>query len=628
MTTQDSTDPALQADLAGAVAALAAADDTARRAAETALLGAREASVEPLIAGLSVPAVASRAALFLGALSDRRAVGPLVHAASDAALDAKAHAAALRALGEVVDGRDAFDDSVTGALMAAARASDPVLRGYAVDAAARIGGFVHEDVLALLDGETDAFVRQRMPSADTEAAPTDSASSDVSFAELAAAAEAAGGALAPVLEALGARDPAARAAAQQALVDAGDEAVPHLLEKLGHADTRVRQGAAQALGALARPAAAMPLAMAADGSADNDFRALAYRALANCLTGAETGLADLVAPAARDADPFVRAGAMLCLGRLPDADVRALIVRGLFDNHDFVVDAAAVALSEGIRAEDAPLTPLLWAAHQKNQSMGRQGVQEALLIAFSRLDLSAPAWRVRVRQAVRADVFAASAAARKAAIVLLEGLYEAEGDPAPLSLIDRVLSRLSDADSQVRLVAASFLAAHLPAGMPGADAVLGEALAAADRSTGLVLVDALVRLGTTGAQTALRAASRHMDSTVALAAAEAADALKPGPAWVFKAEPVPPRPAEATRAAGPDAAPVQPAKPRRVRAVTAADGPAEAVTPSFDMVTPTFDLPNTPAKAANTGAAEVPPGGPVVAAVFAPADDTADEGAR
>jgi len=132
---------------------------------------------------------------------------------------------------------------------------------------------------------------------------------------------------------------------------------------------------------------------------------------------------------------------------------------------------------------------------------------------------------------VRHEVHASTSSARKIAIVLLERLYDATDVP-PLPLIDDVIERLGDDHPEVRVVAASFLRTHLPAGMPGALKDLARALERRERTTSLLVLEALRKHDTVEAKAILDNA--RAEPELAARAVELLDGFSPRTAvWTF-----------------------------------------------------------------------------------------------
>lgn len=549
-----------------AAQALAAPDRAARDAAEGALLTAGAAAVPHLIDAVSrtgSPSPVARASLLLGALRAREAL-PALYARIEARdLTAEQRPFVARALAELLDGADAFDDRARAAVEALAADPERTTRAFAAQAFGVLSDLRSKARVQALAHDHDPWVRDQAQAvlaklAETEALAAGDAGA-VDFAALVAQANADGGALKPWLDDLGDARRAVRDAAAVALVGAGKGAVPFLIDKLNQPQPRARIGAALALGRLQATDAAVPLLIAATAPAatndERELRAVALRALANCLTGMEDGLAGSILPLARDEDRFVRAAALLCLGRLADRAGMRAVVRAILEDDPFVVESAAVALAEGAREDDLELVRPLLAALERRSP--RPAVQEAILIALSRVTITPPPLRVRARHRVRPEVNGATAATRKAAIALLEGLF-ADDDPPPVLLVDDVLARLADDHPEVRVVAASFARAHLPAGMSGAVARLMAAFRRGEQTVALLCLEALRRHDTPEALASLEAA-RAFGEPYAARSAELLQGFSPSTttwAWVPRPAPEPtqppraesqrPRPADAT----------------------------------------------------------------------------------
>jgi HEAT repeat protein len=527
--------------LRAAALRLTSPDRAEREAGEGALVAARDAAVPALVELLHDVVVAApgalsyspvaRAALLLGALRARAAVPALCAVVRAGRLVGDDGAFVARSLAEILDGRDAFDDDVRAALEALSSSTDMYTRAYAAEAYGAVADLRSRARIHALASDAAPWVRERAQSvlmrlADIDAKMAADTVSLADFAALVDEADRTGGALRPFLDDLNDERRAVRDAAVNELVKAGRAAVPFLIERLNQPQVRARTGAAIALGRLQPPEAAGPLLIAATTTThtaeDRELRPIALRALANCLTGLEEGLAPSILPLAGDPDRFTRAAALLCLGRLSDRRGMRAVVAAILEDDPLVVESAAVALSEGVREEDGDLVrPLLVALAKRPPP--RVAVREAILIALSRILIDAPAWRVRVRRRVRRELQGGSASMRKAAIVLLERMYS-DDDPPPLSVVDDVLGCLEDEHRDVRIVAASFLARHLPPGMTGAAARLRTAIEGGDRIVSLSGIDALVRHHTEAARVVVAAASNAVDEVVATQARAALSA--------------------------------------------------------------------------------------------------------
>jgi hypothetical protein len=212
-------------------------------------------------------------------------------------------------------------------------------------------------------------------------------------------------------------------------------------------------------------------------------------------------------------------------------------------------------------------------------------VREAILIALSRIAIEPPPLRVRVRHRVGKDVLGTTASTRKAAIALLEGLY-GEGDAPPLTLLDDVLSRLTDDHPEVRICAASFVRAHLEPGMSGVVPRLQEALNRKERTLSLLCLEALRRHDTKDAKAALERAQSDADVEVQTRAATLVADYEPASTpWVFVPKTLPPQEATHLHESQKPVVEAPPERPSRVRPATVGSG-GGAVEAKFDVPAP------------------------------------------
>jgi hypothetical protein len=377
------------------------------------------------------------------------------------------------------------------------------------------------------------------------------------------------------------RDPrwSERQKAVDAVVARGRDLVPDLIERLG-TDPAARAGICLALSRLQAPEAASALLMVATGDAPTqearDLQALALKALAHSLTGMEEGVAPALLPLLKSPDPFVRSGAIVCLGRLADrVGARAAALLLANDPHSEVKKAAAIAISESVREDHTDLVLPLLAILVGVPSPPAEGV-EAILIALARIDLHEPPVKVRVRHRVRRLVFGFTAAQRRLAITVLDRCYD-EHDPPPPWVVEDVLSRLADPAADVRLVAAAFVARFLAAGHADAVRRLEDALERGERGVSVLACDALRRHDTPLARAALEAtASSDPDEAVRRHAAALLVGFSPSATeWgraglsattlPAKTQPTTTQPT-ATASAETAPLPTEPPRPRRVRA--------------------------------------------------------------
>jgi hypothetical protein len=298
-----------------------------------------------------------------------------------------------------------------------------------------------------------------------------------------------------------------RAKAIAEVVARGQEMVPLLVERLGP-DVQARMGICLALAQLQDPSAASALLMVATSegrtSEERDVQAVALKALANSLTGTEEGIAAPLLPLLRSPDPFVRAGAVVCLGRLADrVGARAATLLLASDPDDEVRKAAAIAVSESVREDHEDLVAPLLATLTAVPRPPAEG-QEAILIALARIEVTQVALKVRIRHRVRPLVFGVTASQRRLAITVLDRCYS-DDDPPPVWVVEDVLDRTGDASPETRLVAASFVARFLEPGFTNAVSRLEDALDRSERGVSLLVLDALHRHDTPLAKSALQA---------------------------------------------------------------------------------------------------------------------------
>ncbi len=530
-------------ELAEAVKKLDDADKAVRDDAMGVVLKAKAGAVPHLVDALGIPgAPVKKIALLLAALSAREGLPRLYELLDKGVLDVDARAVVARAFGELLDGRDAFDATAKRALLGLSRDPHATTRQLAVKAMKKVG-----------DAECVSRLKE-MAAADRDSAARSAAAAAVpgepplpeegglavDLEALVAAQQASAGQgpfdedapsgpFAPLVLKL--RDPRwpVRNAAVEEAVQAGKDAVPSLLEVLAGRWVSAKIGAAQALARIQAPDAARALLDVAVRPARSDdereLRPIALKALANSLTGGEEDMAQPLLPLVKDDDAFVRAGALLCLGRLADRVGARAATLALTDPHEHVKEAAAVALSEGVREEDQDLVlPLL--AILGGMPSPTVAVREAILLALARIHVDDPATLLRLRHRVRPSVLGLTSSLRRTAIAVLERCY-GEDDPPPTGVVDDVLGRLADDHPEVRLLAASFLATHLEPGMTGAVEKLEDALDRAETPVSLLSLEALRRHDTGKARRALEAACEDPDEVVASRAKELLEGFAP-----------------------------------------------------------------------------------------------------
>jgi HEAT repeat protein len=548
-------------DLADAARKLNDPEKSVRDDAMAAVLAARVSAVPHLVETLAIPgAPVAKIALLLAALNAREGLAKLFELLDKGILDVDTRAVVARALAELVDGRDAFDDAAKRSVLRLSKDPHNTTRQLTVKALEKIGDLECEQRLAEMaasdgDGAVKAAARSALASirasrpvdSQIESAQIESGGEAVDFEALVK--QQASGPI-PVGEdaptgpfaslVLKLRDPrwAVRNGAVDEAVGLGKQILPTLVDVLTGRNAGAKIGAAQAIARIApvhgAQSAIEPLVdvVTADASSDDEraLKPIALKALACSLTGGEDGLATPLLPLTRDEDPFVRAGALLCLGRLADRVGARAATLALSDPHDHVREAAAVALSEGTREEDGDLVlPLL--AVLGGMPSPTVAVREAILLALARISVDTakpdgPATLIRLRHRVRPSVLGMTASLRRTAIAILERSYAAD-DPPPIGVVDDVLGRLDDDHPEVRVLAASFLAQFMEPGLTRAVEKIEDALDRGERPLSLLSLDVLVKHDTAKAKAALDAACEDPDEAVASRAKELVATFQP-----------------------------------------------------------------------------------------------------
>lgn len=593
-----------------AVADLSSPQTSTKEAAERTLLQARDAGIAALMRGLEKPAEQvpmpqkAKLALMLGAMKARDALPLLFRLCADAFTATELKPYLARAAAEIVDGRDAFDEEVRVFLEEWSASAEPLMRAAAAQAFAGLSDLRSKSRLEALAGDENPWVREQAEIGLRQVLQAEEQTNAPTWNDFAAMAQVAadeGGRLKPWLDDLGDERRAVRDAAATQLVAAGKEAVPFLIEKLNQPEALPRIGAAQALGRLQAPEAAGPLLIAATAPTrthlEEELVPVALRALANSLTGTEEGLSATLLPLAKHNDRFVRAAALLCLGRIPDREAIRAVVNALADSDAYVVESAAIALSEGVREDDVELVEPLLGVLAQAEGNTSAALREAILIALSRIEVADPAWQIRIRHFVRHEIAGPTASTRKAAIALLDRLYGTD-DPPPLTVVDDVIVRLRDEHPEVRVVAAAFLGQHLMPGFSEAVRFLCDAIDREERTLTLLCMDALRRHDTPTAKAALEALTADEDESVRSRAEELLFDFSPAhEEWRFESRT---RPVEDAPPLAESQKPrrTSAARPKRVRPVdtghfepTDVPAPSRNVSEEADIVEAKFEEP-------------------------------------
>ncbi len=103
-----------------------------------------------------------RAALLLASKADRSALPALYQAALDLTAPADTRARVMRAIAELVDGRDAFDESAMATFAKLEQDADHLVRGYLARTYWRIGGLVGQERLQKMANDRHAWVREQV----------------------------------------------------------------------------------------------------------------------------------------------------------------------------------------------------------------------------------------------------------------------------------------------------------------------------------------------------------------------------------------------------------------------------------------------------------------------------------
>ncbi len=358
-----------------------------------------------------------KVALLLGALKVREALDVLADISIAKEITELECAEIICALAELSDGQDAFNENLMETLKKLELHSSALVRGMLTKVYAKIGDLVSLAHLRMLAKDADAFVREQ---------------------------------------------------AKQALLQfssvlrQGENDVPQQIDALSHSSPIVQAGAVAALKKQGHPSATMPLfafIYSPSVMQDKKLRADALRALANCLTGAEQGLLESLLLLVKDVNSEIHAAVLLCLGRLSDAQGKSLqpIILGLLSLDKNINASAAIALSEGFRAEHEHLLKFLVEIYSyPNLSLGSK---EALLIAFSRAAIKDARLRDRLRHLIAGELKSKVLNIRKTAIVVLEGLYD-DKHPVPAGVVKLLQDSLFDKSKEIQIVSASFLAKH------------------------------------------------------------------------------------------------------------------------------------------------------------------------
>ncbi len=453
--------------------------------ASSTILGHGQKFVPELFKCLKNKEKRAKAAMFLGALGAQDAVLPIANILRRKEVLSSEKAQLLRVLSELVGGEHAFDERITPVLREMQSDSDPLVRGFLAQVYGQLGGAQSIKYLQQMVKDGEHFVRDRAIKALEQ-----------------------------------------NLKAQKTKSNTKTDIIL-LIEGLSNPQTAIKHKSIKLLGKLASPVAALSLFVLAASKTqepDSQTQILALNALANCLSGAEKGLSPDLLQLAVCNCAKVRAGGLLCLGRLASKNKNILqVIMASLKDHDILVQkCAAIALAEGFKAENIKFLPELMEIYGTPKIPAY--VKESLLIAMLRVENISKNQKKRLISCVKHDIDSKSTQVKKLAIVLLDRIID--NNDFKTKILLAVLKCLDDSNLEIRTVSASFLANHLPYGMQGVAGILGVLLQKEEEPECYLLIDALKRNGTKEACEVLENVSKCSSAMVRLYAKAALEELK------------------------------------------------------------------------------------------------------
>ncbi|MEM7589516.1 MAG: hypothetical protein AAF320_05115, partial [Myxococcota bacterium] len=449
-----------------------------------------------------------RVARVLSGLGARQALPVLRDLAVDKSLDLSERAHIALALAELVDGRDALDEATVKTLDCLERDTSHVIRALVVYAWEHIGGRGARQASARLRDDPHPWVKRRAHFALARYA----------FAACAATEQDALCIQVQTLlqQAERAQRPEENFVSQ--LLQLGHQAAPVLAHFLPHCSFAVRLQIIDVLGRFGHPQSAAILLMVAVDASSKSKQGLqeataSLRALANSLTGQETGLLKQLLVLAKRQDTGVRSGALLCIGRLVSREKETtsmkVVLANLLHKDKQVQQAAAVALSEGFRSRHKKLLADLVSLYEKFPKTA--AVREAILVALARVSLDATYHKAAFRQALIQETQSSNLNCRLLSLVLLRRLYTSD-QQLTVSATRLIAPRLLDACVDVRVNAAKLLQQHVPAGLSWLVPTVRLAVCRAKPAEVAPLLKLLRRLATPQAKQVLQQATLLEDA--------------------------------------------------------------------------------------------------------------------
>jgi len=437
-----------------------------------------------------------RALLQLAAAPDSEATGELLRFAARAGRVGDERALAFRAVANCLS---PGDDAAVAFLLRRRDDEDPFVRLAVLDGLSRVDdprlGVVFRKALGDPHPQVREAAHRALYRPDT--APALGPRAEASEAPSVAAR------VRGALARLTAPGNAASEEAAAELLTLGSAAVGALLLELQHPVPGVRSVVARLLGQIGdrRALAALVSRLPPAGpEQDREVLPVLLRAVAALAAPDERGLADRLLPFVRgggpgDGDPFVRAAALVALGRLGDRRAAPDLIAALGDGEAWLRETAAQALPEAITGPAPELMPALVAQLLRSS--------EPVVVVALLLTLRAawapglsPGPQLLPRLAeLLADV---DPTVREAAVLAADALLvpaDDESAPLPTPLLDALLARAADPVAAVRRGALALLADVVPARHPAAGALARSLALSADPEVHRPALRMLARVG-------------------------------------------------------------------------------------------------------------------------------------
>lgn len=139
---------------------LASADSKVVQEAESKLLSNSKPAEPLLIQALNSEATASKAALLLGVMGARKSL-PKLYELAQSDMKVEEQAKIIRAIAEIIDGREAFDEAAMNLFLELAQSKSNLIRGFSAKLFASMGGMTAQSTLKKMQNDEDPWVRQK-----------------------------------------------------------------------------------------------------------------------------------------------------------------------------------------------------------------------------------------------------------------------------------------------------------------------------------------------------------------------------------------------------------------------------------------------------------------------------------